>query len=382
MVEAAAVSSDQLGAYHRLLLRLSGRMPDELITICRRWLAEGEFAEIAQAVHFAALVNGVAMSQEDITLLSGTLAAAGEDPMWLADIDQPDTELPPPYGLAPVNPEELAEHGDAVPYCIDLTVPYDGPGAADEIDRAAATAVAAQRDDGLAATALWRAWRFPSVQASWPPPRRVYLLQGGNAALLPALAARMQDALEAAGESDPQVETFLDPDELPTYQRIALGFSALLWAAAPPTPLFVARLYDALDPENRPGFAPDHPLLEDEERGKVFSYLTGSAPLLITSTCGPDVLDPASGEVVPNGFVTDGRWIWADAVAFYLSGYGLAPDPDLLAAIRANHYLPPKVDVVLLHRALSVLYAPVVDLGVDDPVESVGSGLETAHVPT
>ncbi|MGI5520035.1 hypothetical protein ACQEUX_03685 [Micromonospora sp. CA-259024] len=361
MTTVVGVPSDQSAAFHQLLLRMSGRLPDELITVSRRWLSEGEFADIAQAVVFAALAGRLAMTEADAVLLSDTLAEAGEDTEALAEVERAATDPLPPYGLAPVSPEELAEHGDAVPYSIDLTVPYDGPGAADGIDQVAVTAVAAQFGDGVAVTALWRVWRFPAIDTQWPPPRRIYLLQGGDEAALPALAARTQDALELAGETDPQVEAFLNPDDLPAYQRTALGFSALLWTAAPPAVPLVAQVYDTFDPERGPGFAPDHPRLDGEERDRVLSYLAEGAPLLITATRSPDVVDAGAGEVVPAGFFTDGHWIWTDAAAYYLRTYGLAPDPDLLDAIRANHYLPPEVDVVAVHRALSILYAPVVD---------------------
>ncbi|MFI6763799.1 hypothetical protein ACIBF5_32220 [Micromonospora sp. NPDC050417] len=361
MTTAVGVPSDQSAAFHQLLLRMSGRLPDELITASRRWLSEGEFVDIAQAVVFAALAGRLAMTEADVALLSDALAEAGEDTEALADLERAATDPLPPYGLAPVSPEELAEHGDAVPYSIDLTVPYDGPGAADGVDQVAVAAVAEQFADGMAVTALWRVWRFPAIDTQWPPPRRIYLLQGGDEAALPALAARVQDALELAGETDPQVEAFFSPDNLPAYQRTALGFSTLLWTAAPPVMPLVAGVYDTFDPERGPGFAPDHPRLDGDERDRVLGYLAEGAPLLITPARDRDVVDADAGEVVPAGFFTDGHWIWADAAAYYLRKYGLAPDPDLLDAIRTNHYLPPEVDAVALHRALSVLYAPVAD---------------------
>ena len=77
MTQAVAASSDQLGAFHRLLLRLSGRMPDELITTCRGWQADGEYVQIAQAVLFAALANRVEMSDGDVALLTVALAWGG-----------------------------------------------------------------------------------------------------------------------------------------------------------------------------------------------------------------------------------------------------------------------------------------------------------------
>ncbi|MEU4556219.1 hypothetical protein [Micromonospora violae] len=369
MTQVVEASIDEVAAFHALLLRMSGRLPDELTTAARRWLAEGEFVEIAQAVLFAALASRLPMTEGDLSLLSATLVAAGEDTEALADIERTDDDPLPPYGVAPVSPDELAEHGAAVPYSIDLTVPYDGPGAADDVDRAAIDAVEAQRTEGAAVIALWRAWRFPAIDAQWPPPRRIYLLQSDDEAAVPAMAVHVQDALEAVGETDPQVEVFVDPDELPAYQRNTLGFSTLLWTADPPVTPLVARVYDTFDPEDGPAFAPDHPRLEGDERDQILEYLADGAPLLITPTRSRDVVDPAAGEVVPTGFFTDGHWIWTDAAAYYLRTYGLAPDPDLLDAIRTNHYVAPEVDVVALHRALSTLYAPVEEASPDQGVE-------------
>ncbi|MEV4495710.1 hypothetical protein AB0J84_08405 [Micromonospora arborensis] len=372
MTQAVAASSDQLAAFHHLLLRMSGRLPDELITACRRWLADGELVEIAQAVVFAALAGRVPMTDTDALLLADTLADAEEDTDALSEIERADTDPQPMYGLAPVSPQELAEHGDTVPYSIDLTVPYDGPGAADEIDQAAVAAVRAQRDEGAPVRALWRAWRFPALDTQWPPPRRLYLLQADDESALPALGVRVQEALEDAGETDPQVEAFLDTDDLPAYQRTALGFSTLLWTAAPAVAPLVASVYDTFDPEHGPGFDPAHPRLEGEERDRVLSYLAEGAPLLITATRSQDVVDPAAGEVVPTGFFTDGQWIWTEAVAYYLRVHGLAPDPDLLDAIRAHDFLPPEVDTVAMHRALSVLYAPLTESA--EAVDTDGDG--------
>ncbi|PZG19679.1 hypothetical protein C1I95_11235 [Micromonospora craterilacus] len=312
----------------------------------------------------------MAMTDADVALLAETFAEAGEDVEALSDIESAATEPLPFYGLSPVSPDELAEHGDAVPYSIDLTVPYEGPGAMDQVDRAAVAAVAAQRDDGVPVIALWRAWRFPAADTQWPPPRRVYLLEAGDGAVLPVLVARTQDALQLAGEKDPQVEAFADPDALPVYQRTALGFSTLLWTAAPPVVPQVARVYNTFEPEHGPGFTADHPRLGGEERDRVLAYLAGGAPLLITSDRRLDVVEPSAGEVVPTGFFTDGRWIWSDAMAYYLRVHGLAPDPDLLATIRGNDYEPPEVDAVALHRALSVLYRPVAgQTNHDDPAD-------------
>jgi len=361
MAQAVEAPGDQLVAYHRLLLRMAGRLPDELIFEARRWLADEEFVEIAQAIVFATLVGRVAVSEADAALLADTLTDAGEDVDALADIERSAADPPPLYGLAPVSPEALEAYGDDVPYSIDLTGSYDGPGAADEIDAVAVAAVGAQLADEAPAVALWRTWRFPAIDTQWPPARRMYLIQANDEARLPALTARLQEELEAAGESDPQVEVFLDLDDLPAYQRTALGFSALLWTATPGGPLLIARVFDTYRPETGPGFDETHPQLDGGERDRVLSYLDEGVPLLITPALTEDVVDRARGEVVPTVFRTDGRWIWADAVAYYLREHLLAPDPDLLDEIRGNAYTLPEVDAVALHRALAALYAPIVD---------------------
>jgi hypothetical protein len=356
MTQAVDASRTQLAAFNQLLLRTAGRVPDELIAAARRWLAAGEFVVIAQAVAFAVTAARATLTEREIALLTDALADAGEDVDALAAIETSEADQQPWYGFAPVSPQVLELHRDDVPYSLDLTVPYRGPGAGDAVDDEVVSAVVEQVVAGARAVALWRAWRFPAVDTPWPRPRRIFLLQVVDEASLPELVVRLQDTLELAGEIDPQVEAFADPDDLPAYQRTALGFSALLWTAAPPMPPVIARVFDTFTEEEGPGFDPKHPLLSETERERVADYLEDGTPLLVTSELDPDVLDPERGPVVPVAFRTDGRCIWTDAAGYYLREYGLAPDPDLLDEIRAHDYQPPKVDAVALHRALNVLY--------------------------
>ncbi|MGW0436574.1 hypothetical protein ACWDV4_29005 [Micromonospora sp. NPDC003197] len=368
MTHIGEVRRERSAAFHQLLLRMAGRLPDELITEARRWLVAGEFVEIVQAVVFAALAGRVTVTEADAELLADVLTAADEDVEALAELERSEADPQSLYGVASVRPEVLAEHGDAVPYAVDLTQPYDGPGGLDEIDAAAVVAMPSLTAD-LPARALWRAWRFPALGTQWPPPRRVYLLQADDEAFLPVLAAGLQDALAAAGEEDPQVEAFVEVDDLPAYQRTALGFSALLWTVIPGETPAVARVFDTFEPGVGPTFEPDHLELTEAEADRVAQYLDAGVPLLITPDFTPDVVDPARGDAVPIVFRTDGRWIWSDAVSYYLRSYHLAPEPALFEEIRANGYLPPEVDAVALHRALAVLYAPA--LCADDVDEAV-----------
>jgi hypothetical protein len=168
----------------------------------------------------------------------------------------------------------------------------------------------------------------------------------------------------AAGESDPRVEVFGAPDALGPFHRAALGLAALLWTPDAAPPIRVAVLFDAVDEAGGPGFAPDHPWLGADERDDVLAYLDEGALLLATTTEMDDVVEPARGGV-PMSFRTDGRFIWTEAVAYYLANYRLAPEPALLEHIRARGYKMAEVDCVALHRAMSALQTPRQPAGQD-----------------
>jgi hypothetical protein len=214
-----------------------------------------------------------------------------------------------------------------------LVLDLSAPGAPlDETDAAAVNALTSITEP----VALWRAWRFPGR-------RRVYLLD----------AAGVGEALQAAVR-DADISLLRTP--LTPYQRAARGRSALLWAARPAEPVTVARVFDSYDPMLGGQFTVDHPVLsEGDEPTQVLSYLEGGSVLLATTAREPDVFDEEAGPVVPMTFRTDGRWIWTDAVAYYLRTYALSPDTDMLADMRERGFRTPEVDAVALHRALATL---------------------------
>ncbi len=145
---------------------------------------------------------------------------------------------------------------------------------------------------------------------------------------------------------------------VPTYHSMAWAHSALLWAAEPPVPLKLARVFDAVDPEEGPSFAPDHLVLDDpEEIARLLEYLDGALPILTTTALMADVVDPEHLEVVPLTFRTDGTWIWTDTISYYLSRYALAPEDELLDHLRSVD-LPAPVSEVTLHRVLAFLQRP------------------------
>ncbi|MEV7354050.1 hypothetical protein [Kitasatospora sp. NPDC091276] len=135
----------------------------------------------------------------------------------------------------------------------------------------------------------------------------------------------------------------------------------------------LASVFDAVDPVTGPGFGPDRPRIEERaEREALVGYLRAGAPVLLTPMLMDDVVDRQRRSIVPMGFRTDGSWIWTDTVTYYLEEYGLAPDPELLAHVRAQGEGPwAAPDAAVLERAVSfVLTPPDSD---EEPVWTVGS---------
>ncbi|GAA2564486.1 hypothetical protein GCM10010435_41080 [Winogradskya consettensis] len=228
--------------------------------------------------------------------------------------------------------------GEPGPMMLDLT---DGSGQ-DTVDAAAVAAVAGVPD----AQALWRAWWFGPDAG----PERVFLIEADSDRAASALLA-------VTGEDDARVESYLAGDTPPDHLRAARGRSALLWSAEPAVAIQLARVFDRADPVTGPMFDPEHPTMTGPDQPHlVLGYLNGGQVLLATTDRMTDILDPARGAVVPMSYRTDGTWIWTDTVGYYLTTYGLSPDADLLAHIRAHDHTVPAVSAAAAHRALAVLF--------------------------
>lgn len=338
-----------------MLLRLAGRVPDELITQARSWLAEGAFDQLARAVAFAVTTHHLDLHVADAALLGELLVEAGADSTQLAAVNQVDHDAAAPYVFQPLPPEELTEinrRGATPPVSIDLTLTS---ASLDPFD-AAAVAVVAER---AGVRGLWRSWRLPVDGSPWPPPRRVYLIELTDPADCPTLTVELQRALAAAGDTAPQVETYPGGEMPPFYQRSACGSGALLWAHDPAPAIEHATAFDTLDPESGATFAPDHPRMTDPaEREAVLRYLDGGTVLMFTTALIEDVLDASRGAVVPLNFRTDGTWIWNDASTYYLREHHLQPDPRLVEHARGLGYQVPELDGVAVFRTLSKLQEP------------------------
>jgi len=342
-----------------MLLRVAGWAPDELVSLARDWLGRGHQVEVAQTVTYVALANRIPVTPEDAEGLRAALSDAGLDTDVLADLDLVEAVGMPCFAMAPMFPGRVAE----MPYTLDLTSEAAQHDAVDEFDRAIMTEASSDAGGGPPVVGLWRTWRSPAVPTPWPPPRRLYLVQAApdGQEELPNLAAGLQRALAGAGEDSPQVEAFVHVDDLPPYQRTALGCSALLWTADPAPAVRIAEAFDRVDQAGGPGFATSRPTLDGRERDYVLAYLEAGSHLLTTTALMDDVVEESRHGVVPMSFRTDGQWIWTDAAAYYLRNYGLAPDPQLLDHIRARRFEMSPVDAVARHRALAALQTQTPD---------------------
>ncbi|WP_067494854.1 hypothetical protein [Actinoplanes sp. TFC3] len=218
--------------------------------------------------------------------------------------------------------------GGHVPPLLDLV----GRELSNEVDAAVVQAVS-QRPG---AVALWRAWRLTPGQE----PARTYVLETA-------------DPLIMSGLGDIPIEVYAQGTEPQQPTRSARNAGALLWMTAEAPALHVARVFDVVDATGA-RFDPGHEQLSDDLE-EVACYLEAGAPVLATGARLTDVVEPARGEVVPMSYRTDGHWLWTESVAYYLRAYRLAPEPGLLAHIRAASGLPAP-DPAAEHRALALLF--------------------------
>jgi hypothetical protein len=327
-------------SWHLLLLRLAGRVSDDVSARSRNLLAQGRTADLGTYVAAAVISQEVPLSQVEFDFLANVMDATADTKLPLGGIEISDVETPLRYGFTVALPD-------------DTTAFADAPGA-DEAAIETTSQLAGPRG-------LWRAWRLPSEGTTGRNARRVYVVEADESANLVRITGDIQHALAAVGERHPQVEVYPTGTELQTYQRFARSHGQLLWSRTPDPGMRIAVLFDEVDPTQGPRFRPDHPTIDGDELSKLLFYLRRGEPLLLTTARMRDVIDPARGDAVPMSFRTDGTWIWSDATTYYLDAYQLMPDPQLAAHVRALGYNPPTIDDVARHRAMSTLKQPVTD---------------------
>jgi hypothetical protein len=101
MTEQDEFRPDPATACHEMLLRLAGRVPGNLMTQSRAWLAHGDLSAVADSLASVIMSRYVVLAEPDTALLSALLSEANIDSARLAqltlgDIDPfpSDTSLP------------------------------------------------------------------------------------------------------------------------------------------------------------------------------------------------------------------------------------------------------------------------------------------------
>lgn len=81
--------------------------------------------------------------------------------------------------------------------------------------------------------------------------------------------------------------------------------------------------------------------LSPEEAARVGAYLDSAAVVMHTTARGIDILND-DAPVVPLTIRTDGVFVWTGPVTYYVQTYGVAPDAEFLAHVRACDYVARK----------------------------------------
>ncbi|MEU1751845.1 hypothetical protein ABZ436_04160 [Micromonospora matsumotoense] len=241
--------ADQLFAdVHRMLLRLAGRMPDEMVSRFRELLGNGDLRYLPDAVSVATVELAVPLIPADRELLARILVVLdvpGGEPQLYSEVPvSADPPSPVAFRFLPASPDVVAEAGGRLPPRLDLTGgdPDDLTDLPPELShlRDLADRLTDSSDDGVVVTlttepgvrSIWRTWRTgPAPDAVV---RRVYLVEAAPGAPAWDLAYEGQGSLADDGESAPQVEVYWPGDVLPSYHRAALDGAALLWRRPPP----------------------------------------------------------------------------------------------------------------------------------------------------
>lgn len=77
--------------------------------------------------------------------------------------------------------------------------------------------------------------------------------------------------------------------------------------------------------------------LSPDEAARVGAYLEAGATVMHTTVRGADMLD-GDAPVIPLTIRTDGQYVWTGPVTYYVQTYGVAPDDEFLAYLRAREY--------------------------------------------
>jgi hypothetical protein len=97
--------------------------------------------------------------------------------------------------------------------------------------------------------------------------------------------------------------------------------------------------------------------LREAERQAVLRYLRSGTMFLRAPGLIEDWLDPSRPIVVPNAFRTDGSWIWAEELLYYVEHHDVSPEQSFLDHIQSMGPTAEAVPVEALREAEALLLA-------------------------
>jgi hypothetical protein len=196
-------STDQ--ACHELLLRLAGRLPDELMWRLRDWLAAGSRITVSTTLPRELLRHRVGLTDQECELLATAVGEWGAsrrllDAVLPVDVpDEPLTDFHPPSGDTDL--VELVE--------LSLVAVVRGHPGSRELLQTRRSAV------------------VPAGNRAARSDQRVVLVCGGERPWL--LTGTLQRLLRAHGDRTPCVEVLPPLGEQTEYHRAAVANAAVLW---------------------------------------------------------------------------------------------------------------------------------------------------------
>lgn len=220
------------GGVHRLLLRLAGQVPDELLTRARTMLAVGDLSYLPETLTTAALEYGVPLTSQELGLLREVFVALGieGEPAGIDRVATTDTTPDATPATDASAPEHRFSPDSAepprIPAGLDLTegVPAEVAGLEDELFDLHDHLVVDALSEHTGVVAILRAWRSGSEGR-----RRIYLAEVDPGVMAWELTLEAQTELRQLGENDPQVEVYWTGDDLPPYHRAARAAATVLW---------------------------------------------------------------------------------------------------------------------------------------------------------
>ncbi|MEU5693532.1 hypothetical protein [Actinosynnema sp. NPDC020468] len=186
---------------HELLLRLAGRLPDDVLWRFRDWAASDAVVVLARALPRTLLHDRIGLTDYEQQLLGDALIPHGADRGLISSVRGLD-ELPEPdYTFTPESPNRVSM-GDSATVVLGATL-RGRPGVGE----------------------VRSAWRQRGGES-----RRVILVTASSGHT--RLTGELQRVLRALGDHDPCVEVLPGDEDLPPYHRAALAASELVCTGA------------------------------------------------------------------------------------------------------------------------------------------------------